>query len=166
MSSIDLKQALEDAMEVITFETWVRHYFLVQRDGKLFVDIPEDVMADVQSKHPHVAGLAAVMNKDFIDQEISQRTVCSFIAARLDGTRYEANLMSHVFDHRNFKIESYVFNVWLRMHEQFLDEERKSFEEWREMYENWRKMEQVAEYVAKLYSGNMPMEGEACRTVH
>ena len=166
MSSIDLKQALEDAMEVIMFETWVRHYFLTEKDGKLFVDIPQDVQDDVESKHPHVAGLSALMNQDFIDQESSQRAVCSFIAARLDGTRYESNFMSHVLDHRNFKIESYVFNVWLRMHEQFLDEERKPFEEWKEMYENWRKMEQVAEYVAKLYSGNMPIEGEHCRTIH
>lgn len=153
MSDFQFGKAVDEVLEVVMFEHWVRFYFLREDAGKLFVSIPEEMMDAVKRDNPGFAPLAETLNGEEIDPEKSKEIVCTFVAARLDGQRFDPGLVESCFDSKLFKIGQYVFTVWAQSHEQYLDAGVKPFSEWQEMYENWRAMDEVQEYVAKLHAG-------------
>jgi hypothetical protein len=60
----------------------------------------------------------------------------------------------------------YVFGVWLKGHESFLDEATLPFEEWMEMYAGWNSMDEVKEYRRKLEAGGGDPNEPASKAVH
>ncbi len=153
MAKIDLTPVVRDVAEVFQFEHWIRFYFLEEREeGKLFVNIPEEVVQIIHDHHAHLAGLVALMNQTEIDYNKSVATVSEYVAARLDGDKYEANSVGAVLDSKAFKVEMYVFNLWLKGHEEMLDEVVYGFDGWADMYKQWKEAEEVKAYILKLHS--------------
>ncbi len=146
----DFSQAVKDATLVLRFEHWLRFYYLKDKGGKLVYEIPADVLASLAEEHPHLHGLADVFNNEETDQERSTTTVCTFMAARLDGQAHPEGVMNAVFDSAAFKIEMYLFSLWNQSHEGLLDQETRSFGEWEGLFAEWRESEQVKAYEAKL----------------
>lgn len=152
MSKMDMNPVVRDVAEVFQFEHWIRFYFLEEREGgKLFVNIPEEVVAIVNERHPHLAGLVPLLNQAEIDYAKSMTTVSEYVAARLDGEKYEVNAVSAVLDGKAFKVEMYLFNLWLKGHEEMLDETVYGFDGWSEMYGEWKDQDEVKAYVLKLH---------------
>ena len=162
--SVSVKNAVKDALEIFQFDQWIRFYFVEEKDEKLWIRIPEDILAGLKETHPSFHSFADLVNDAVTDYKRSQENVCSFVAARLDGQKYEATVLPQVFDDATFKVEMYMFNVWLKMHEAFLDEEYKDFEGWMEMFEGWNSMDEVKEYRAKLVKSGMDPQIPACDT--
>ncbi len=72
--------------------------------------------------------------------------------------------MPKMFDSKEFKLEMYVFNLWMKGHADYLDTATLDFSEWLEMYSEWKKMDEVKAYLKKLYTnppGNLCATGEA-----
>jgi len=159
-------QAVADIAEVFMFDQWLRHYFVVEKEGKLRLEIPEDDMKAIYEHEAHLAPLADMANNSELTYESSQTNVCAFVGARYDGAKYPAGVVSSALNSKQFKIEQYVFNVWFKMHEQYLDESRMPFSEWREMYEGWNGMPQVKEYRRKLMAGGGDPEHPASNAVN
>lgn len=143
-------QAVKDATQVLRFEHWLRFYFLKEKDGKLVYEIPEAMVDDVRLKFPNLQGLVDILNNEETDQERSTTTVCTFMAARLDGQAHPEGVISQVFDSPGFKIEMYLFSLWNQSHEGLLEQEERDFTEWERLYAEWRASEQVKAYEAKL----------------
>ncbi|BCS88417.1 hypothetical protein [Pseudodesulfovibrio sediminis] len=162
--SVSIKNAVKDALEIFQFDQWIRFYFVQEKDNELFVDIPNEVMDTIKEKTPGLHPFADLVNNAVTDYKRSQDNVCSFIAARLDGQKYEATILPQVFDNATFKVEMYIFNVWLKMHEQHLDEESMTFDDWMEMYEGWNSLEEVAEYRSKLLESGTDPQVPTCNT--
>lgn len=162
--SVSVKNAVKDALEIFQFDQWVRFYFVKQKGEELWVEISEDVMADLKEKVPGLYAFAEMVNNAVTDYKRSQDNVCSFVAARLDGQKYEPSVLPKVFDNAGFKVEMYIFNVWLKMHEQYLDEEYMDFDGWMEMYEGWNSMDEVQEYRTKLVESGTDPQMPACNT--
>lgn len=162
--SVSVKNAVKDAIEIFQFDQWLRFYFVKEKDGGLEIEIPDEVLADIREKHPVLHPFADLVNNAATDYQRSQENVCSFVAARLDGQKYEAAIMPRVFDDATFKVEMYMFNVWMKMHEAMLDEEYADFGEWLEMYAGWSGMDEVQEYRAKLLKSGADPQIPSCTT--
>lgn len=153
MAGDQYANATDDVAKVFMFEQWLRHYYVVEKGGKLFIEIPQEDLAEIHTKHEGLAGLADMLNNDEITYEKCQATVCAFVGARYDGSKYGPDVISRALDSKSFKIEMYVFGVWMKGHEAYLDASRLSFADWMEMYDGWKAMDQVKEYRRKLEAG-------------
>lgn len=158
--------AVADIAEVFMFEQWLRHYFVVEKDGKLLLEIPQEELKDIYEKEEHLAPLVDMFNNTEISYEKCQTTVCAFVGARYDGSKYGPEVISRAMDSKAFKIEMYVFGVWLKGHESYLDERKLPFSEWREMYAGWNSLDQVKEYRKKLMAGGADPNQPATKSVH
>ncbi|HAS88851.1 MAG TPA: hypothetical protein DCS48_06040 [Desulfovibrio sp.] len=143
-------QAVEDISEVFMFDHWMRFYFIFEEGKKLTVKVPEEVCSQVDKEYPGLKGLLDLMNNEEIDQQKSMNTVCSFIGARFDGTKYSSKIVPKVFDSKDFKMEMYLFNLWIKGHETYLESEVMDFNDWKELYSGWREQDEVKNYVERL----------------
>jgi len=162
--SVSVKNAVKDALEIFQFDQWLRFYFVKEKNGELWIEIPGDILAGLKEKNPSLHSFADLVNNAVTDYQRSQENVCSFVAARLDGQKYEATVLPQVFDNATFKVEMYMFNVWLKMHEAHLDEEYMDFDGWMEMFDGWNSMDEVREYRAKLVKSGMDPQIPTCGT--
>jgi hypothetical protein len=145
--------AVADIAEVFMFEQWLRHYYAVDKDGKVMLDVPQDDVKAIYENEEHLAPLLDMLNNQEISYEKCQTTVCAFVGARYDGSKYGPEVIAKAMDSKAFKVELYVFGVWLKGHESYLDERKMPFAEWREMYAGWNSLDQVKEYRRKLLAG-------------
>jgi len=159
-------QAVADIAEVFMFEQWLRHYYAVEKDGKLLLAIPEDDVKAIYEQEQHLAPLLDMLNNTEISYEKCQTSVCAFVGARYDGSKYGPDVIAKAMDSKAFKIELYVFGVWLKGHEAYLDERKMPFAEWREMYAGWNSLDQVKEYRKKLIAGGGDPNRPATNAVH
>lgn len=166
MAGDQYASAVADIAQVFMFEQWLRHYFLVEKDGKLFIEIPQDDLTEIHSKHEGLGGLADMLNNDEISYEKCQATVCAYVGARFDGSKYAPDVVTRTLDGKAFKIEMYVFGVWLKGHESYLDAEKLPFAEWLEMYAGWKSLDQVKEYRRKLEAGGVDPNQPASTCAH
>lgn len=162
--SVSIKNAVQDALEIFQFDQWLRFYYVVQKGDELWIEVPDDVMATIKTDHPALHRLADLVNNAVTDYKRSQENVCAYVGARLDGQKYESTVLPQVFDNSTFKVEMYIFNVWLKMHEAHLDEEKMDFNGWMEMYEGWNNLEEVKEYRAKLVESGTDPGTPQCST--
>ncbi|QJB55291.1 hypothetical protein [Pseudodesulfovibrio sp. zrk46] len=162
--SVSVKSAVKDALEAFQFDQWIRFYFIQEKGEELWIEIPDENIKQIQEDHPHLHRFADLVNNAATDYQRSQENLCSYIAARLDGQKYEQTVLPQVFDNATFKVEMYIFNVWLKMHEQHLDEEYMTFNGWLEMYDGWNSQEEVKEYRAKLLESGADPQIPECTT--
>lgn len=158
--------AMKDIAEVFMFEQWLRHYFVVEKGDTLFLEIPQDDYQAIFAQEEHLAPLADMLNHTEISYEKCQVSVCAFVGTRYDGSKYGPDIVSRAMDSKAFKIEMYVFSVWLKGHETFLDERRMPFSEWREMYAEWNALQEVKEYRLKLQAGGGDPNVPPSKSVH
>jgi hypothetical protein len=158
--------AVKDIVEVFMFEHWLRHYYVVEKDGRLFIEVPQEDLTRVYEREEHLAPLVDMLNNEEISYEKCQATVGAFVGARYDGSKYGGDTVARAMDSKTFKIEMYVFGVWLKGHEAYLDERKMDFAEWREMYQGWNALDQVKEYRKKLMAGGGDPDQPATGTVH
>ncbi|AMK12677.1 MAG: hypothetical protein AB7E51_13570 [Pseudodesulfovibrio sp.] len=162
--SVSVKSAVKDALEIFQFDQWLRFYFVVQKGDDLWMEIPEATLEQIEKDHPSLHRFADLVNDSVLDYQRSQENVCAFVATRLDGQKYEGTVLPQVFDDANFKLEMYIFNVWMKMHESHLDEEVMDFNGWMEMYEGWKSLDEVREYREKLLASGTDPQTPACDT--
>lgn len=153
LKSMNVGKAAKEILRIMMFEQWVRFYFLVDREGTLFVDIPEEALAKIGETQPDLLPLAELMNGEDITYEKCQATICSFAGSRLDGQKYAPEILPKAFDSKDFKVDLYMFQLWNRGHEQYLDEGFRGFAEWEEMFTEWSKLDEVKAYREKLVLG-------------
>jgi hypothetical protein len=166
MAGDQYASAVADIAQVFMFEQWLRHYFVVEKDGKLFIEIPQDDLVEIHGKLEGLGGLADMFNNSEITYEKCQAMVCAFVGARFDGSKYGPDVVARTLDSKAFKIEMYVFGVWLKGHENFLDAGKLPFTEWQEMFEGWKSMDEVKEYRRKLEAGGSDPNASPSSCVH
>lgn len=152
IKSLSLKAAIRDAVQIFQCDQWLRFNYVVEKDDKLFVEVPKEVMERLEKEYPRLHALAEQMDGYAIDPQSSHDIVCSHIAASLDGQKYDPSVMPRVFDAPQFKVDMYVFNLWVKMHEAILDEEKLFFSDWEQSFDEWKELDEVKEYLAKLHN--------------
>ncbi|MBI9110739.1 hypothetical protein [Maridesulfovibrio ferrireducens] len=143
-------RAVDDVSEVFMFDNWMRFYFIFEEGKKLIVKVPQDVVDQIEKDFPTMHGLVELFNNEEIDQQKSTQNVCAFIGARFDGTKYSDKIVPKVFDSKEFKIETYLFNLWIKGHESYLETEVMGFADWKELYAGWKEQDEVKDYISRL----------------
>ncbi len=160
-------RALEDVSEVFMFDQWLRFYFIHEEDKKLIVKVPKEVGDQVEKDFPVMKGLLDMFNNEEIDQQKSTNNVCAFIGARFDGTKYTGKIIPKVFDSKNFKIDTYLFSLWMKGHETYLESEVMTFGDWKELYAGWKDQDEVKDYISRLTNAapGSAIQPPTCTTV-
>lgn len=141
---------IKDIMRVFILEHWARFYHAQERDGKTWLELPEDVLEDCRAKHPDLAPLLEEANRKELTYEGSCTTVGAFVCRLYDGVKYVSGVVLKALDSRAFKIEQHMFGLWLKGHEGYLDQHALSYDDWLEMFTNWNLMDQVKAFRQKL----------------
>jgi hypothetical protein len=150
MKNSAFTKAIDDITEVFRFDFWMRFYYIFEENNKLYLRVPEEILKEIDEKNPAMTGLVEMLNNDEIDQQKSTNSVCSYVGARFDGTKFSSKIVPRVFDSKQFKVNMYLFNLWIKGHESYLESEIMSFDEWKELYEGWVSQKEVQDYIAKL----------------
>lgn len=160
-------RAVEDISEVFMFDHWMRFYFVFEEEKKLIVKVPDEVGEQVEKEYPGLKGLVDLFNDEEIDQQKSMNNVCAYIGARFDGTKYSPKIVPKVFDSKEFKMGMYIFNLWIKGHESYLESEVMTFTEWKDLYAGWREQDEVKDYIERLgNAGNgAHIQPPTCTTV-
>lgn len=144
------KKAQEEICQVFRFEQWLRFYFVEERDDKIYLNVPAERLEEIKTAYPHLLELAHIANGGEIDYQKSCDMVCAYVGAHIDGPKHSTALVTNILDSKGYQVEMYLFGLWIKGHEDFLDEDFRSFSEWEELYSGWRATEQVVDYARKL----------------
>lgn len=155
-ASKDVNAAVRDIFRVLAAEHWARFYFAEDRDGAVFLAVPEDRLLAVEKTQPLLAEFLREINGKPTDYETSRRCVGEFVFRNFEVSRYASGILAQAFDSDAFKIETRLFSMWLSSHEGILDQRRRDLEEWFEYYEGWRGSEQVRRFAASLAGAGNP----------
>ena len=152
-------KALQNVLEVVMFENWMRFYFITEKldtpkneagEAPLFIAIPEQGMQRIKELYPHLFPLAEAMNAKEVDFGASQRAICTFVVDHLENKSIPSEMARLVLDSQRFNLELQLFNTWVQAHESQLDEGFSEFGMWRKLFAEWRNSEQVTSWVKQL----------------
>jgi hypothetical protein len=152
-------KALEQVVEAVMFENWMRFYFISEKleapkqengESPLFMAIPEQGMARIQELYPHLYPMAVGINGKELDFSTSQQCICSFVAEHLEGKTMSSDLANMVLNSSTLNTELQLFNTWVQAHESQLDEGFSEFGMWKNLYAQWRGSDQVKQWVTEL----------------
>ena len=177
----EFRNAVEQALEAVMFESWLRFYFIEElpadAEGKkpdvpggeapegeerLAIRVPEKGMERIRELYPSLLPLAESMNGHEVDFETSRRAVCTFVLGHLDGRTMPRDMAAVVFASATFQVELQLFHTWLQLHEAQLDEGFQEFGAWRNLFAQWRATpgaRELAEKLAVAAQGRAAAEG-------
>lgn len=166
----EFHKAVEEALEAVMFESWLRFYFIEELPAKdkgaedkgadapeagerLAIKVPEKGMARIAELYPNLLPLAESMNGHEVDFETSRRAVCTFVLSHLDGKTMPQDMAPVVFGSASFQIALQLFHTWLQLHEAQLDQGFQEFGAWRTLFAQWRSTPGARELAEKLALG-------------
>lgn len=151
----NFKQALKETTDISKFEMWLRFYFTKDTGEELTLEIPEDIMQDLEQSYGILGRLARKMEGQPLTPEKSREQVINHISSELDGVRYSSELIPSVLNSPSYEVELSLFHMWVSAHEEELDEQVYSFEQWMQLYEAWKRTEEGQQMIDRLHgSGN------------
>ena len=133
----EFQNAVLRILETVMFENWIRFYFLTEKldapveegaEKPLFVAIPEQGMQRIKELYPDLLPLAE----------------------SLDGKVMPQRMAETVFDSTTFQTRMQLFNAWVQMHENQLDQNFMEFGSWRELFAQWCSTDQVKELATRM----------------
>ncbi|EHJ48745.1 hypothetical protein DFW101_2741 [Solidesulfovibrio carbinoliphilus subsp. oakridgensis] len=151
-----IEKASEEIFRVFMVEHWARFYFAVEQDGVVFLDVPEEAMAELKAEHPFLAEFVASINGQPIDMESSRRAIGEFVFRSFEGGTFPQGTMAKAFDSKPFAMRMRLFSVWLSGHEGQLDAEPMPFAVWDTLFAQWRQDPAVLRFAASLAAAGNP----------
>ena len=149
--STAFRQAVQQILEVVMFENWLRFYFISEPEGGgLALAVPEQGLARIREKYPRFMPLVEELNGREISFELSRRAVCTFVATQCDGKDMPMHMADLVLDSAGFQLEMQLFNNWVQGHEEQLDKHFLDFATWQRLFAEWRDSDKVKQWAASL----------------
>ena len=148
--------AVQQILEVIMFENWLRFYFISElEEGSLALSVPEQGLARIREQYPQFMPLVEELKGKEISFELSRRAVCTFVVTQLDGKAIPVNMADLVLDSAGFQLEMQLFNSWVQGHEEQLDKNFLDFSIWKQLFTEWRHSGKVKDWAASLTSAGL-----------
>lgn len=149
--STAFQQAVQQILEVVMFENWLRFYFISEPEtGGVTLAVPEQGIARLRELHPRFMPLVEEVNAREISFDLSRQAVCTFVATQLDGKTMPVNMADMVLDSASFQLEMQMFNSWVQGHEEQLDRNFLDFSTWKRLFADWRDTDKVKAWAAGL----------------
>lgn len=153
------QKSVLQVLEAVMFENWLRFYFIIEKpdapadengEKPLLLAVPEKGMERIKEHYPHLLPLAEEMNGKEVDFETSRRAVCTFVLEHLDGAAMPRDAAAGIFESTAFQIQMQLFNTWVQMHENQLDQGFLEFGAWRKLFAQWRETPGARELAERL----------------
>lgn len=152
------QKAVDDVLEGVMFENWLRFYFIKETeekdehgDPKLVMDIPEKGMGKIKELYPRLYSLADDVNGMPVTFDVSRNAVCNYVLTELvkpgDGN---TAAMSSIIDSQAFQVKNQLFNIWVQAYEEKLDQQFLEFGQWQLIFDEWLKSDSGKEIRAKV----------------
>jgi hypothetical protein len=145
-----IKDAAWDIARVFIFEHWARFYYAVDRDGQVWLEVPDEVLESCRREHPDLIPLIEELNGQAITYESTHQHLAEFVYKLLDGSKYPPGLVANTLDSKPFQLEQYLFSLWLKAYGGYVESQTLSYDQWLESYQEWKATEEVQKYLAKL----------------
>lgn len=149
--------AVQEILEVVMFENWLRFYFIQEEKSEedkgepaLRLELPEKSLAKIEALYPTLYPLAKEMSGRAIDFETSRTAVLAYIMEALDGSKMPRGEAQRVLSSVAFQTELQLFHTWLQMHEAQLDQGFADFGSWQEMFSKWQESPAAKELAENL----------------
>ncbi len=140
MQNKDL-EAQEDISEVFKFEFWLRFYFIEEENGKLSINLDDQVIEKMEKEYGHLSNIASSLNKIELTPETCRQIIVEHLMDQFDGKKFEIGYIPKTLDTVAFKSEIQLFNTWAHLYEEQLDKNVLGFNNWIKLYEEWKKSE-------------------------
>ena len=168
------QQAVVSILEAVMFENWLRFYFIAEKadadnvDGEhtLYLAVPDKAMTRIREEYAHLLPLAESLNGKTASFENSQQAVCTFVVQHLDGKSMPRQMADMVFDSSSFQTRMQLFNAWVQMHEEQLEQTFMDFAQWRSLFAQWCETDKVKELAARLAAAAMKPVAAASESTH
>ncbi|MBQ7456249.1 MAG: hypothetical protein IJS54_01355 [Desulfovibrio sp.] len=149
---------VEKMLDVVMFENWLRFYFITemrdeddaQADAHIFLIIPEKAMKKIEEVFPEFLPLATYLNNKEISFEISQQAICTYIVENIDGKIIEQDTAASIMDSTAFQVQLQLFNTWIQLHEDQLDQGFLTFDVWKDLFTEWKNSQPGKDLMEKL----------------
>ena len=149
--------------EVMMFENWLRFYFIVEENDKLFLRLPAEAEQRIQERYAFFSSLLLDLKDKEVTHENSLNSICIFVAANIESE--QAGLKcENIFDSPSFHAEMQLFGLWVQNHEDQLDAAFSEFKVWMQMFDEWKKTPKVQEYMQKMKT-EQQITVQSCETV-
>ena len=135
------KEAIRDLSRVFQFELWLRFYFIHEDEGRLFLNMDDEMLQKLEEKYGHLAALARTLSEKEITPESCRQAIGEHIMHQFDGVKYDVGFVPRIMDHAVLKGEIQLFNTWAGLHEEQLDRKVLDFDKWIEIYDEWKASE-------------------------
>lgn len=135
------KEAIRDLSRVFQFELWLRFYFIHEDEGKLSINLGDEMLQKMEEKYGHLAELARTLSEREITPEECRKAIVEHIMHQFDGVKYDVGFVPRIMDHAVFKGEIQLFNTWAGLHEEQLDRKVLDFDKWIEIFDEWKSSE-------------------------
>ena len=119
-------------------------------DPHLFLIIPEKGMVKIQEQYPELLPLAKAMQKKEISFELSQQVICTYVVENIDGKLIARDTAASVMDSISFQVQLQMFNTWVQLHAEQLEQSMHDFEDWKKMFGDWKSSSKGQELLEKL----------------
>lgn len=134
----NFQKAVDEILRVIIFENWLRFYFIVEgKDGEIKLELPEKTLAKIAGLYPGYLPLAESLNGKTLDFETSRQAILMHVLDHLDGQKLPRGLADTVLSSSTFQTKLQLFNAWVQMHEDQLDQGFLDFGMWLGLFEDW-----------------------------
>ena len=156
MSEAINQNDLQHAVDLVFFEQWLRFYFIVEEDGKLFIRVPGHEMETARLFYPQLYPVADALNNCEIDHQSAMNAMCENLLGgpfAMSGQQW-----AKVLSGEDFKLTLQLMSFWVQAEEDGLGGEAMSFHAWRERFKAWRESPVIREYTARLASGSYTAE--------
>lgn len=153
-----VEQAAEAIFNVFLAEHWARFTYAVERDGAVYLDIPEEALAAAATDAADLAGFLRDLAGRPVDAETSKRAIGEYVFKTMEGV-YPPETVVQAFDSPAFGLTMQLFSAWLTGHERLLELEILPLAEWQRMFTTWRQDPAVIRFAESLASGEAPTSG-------
>ncbi len=143
-------KAIDEISRVFKFELWLRFYFIQDKDGRLTINIDDPVLQKFEQEYGHLAELAYSLNHKEITPELCRKVIVEHIMEQFDETDNEADFVPKILDHKIFKTEIQLFNTWVALCENQLDQKVLDFEKWLKLFDEWKTSESAQKIITTI----------------
>lgn len=145
------QKAVEDALEVVMFENWLRFYFISgDEESGLRLELPDKSLERIRELYPSLYPLADKMNGKAVDFEISRNSVLAHLAEEVEGRTIPKGELQKVLQSATFQARLELFHTWEQIHEDQLDQGFAEFGAWRKLFARWLETPGARELEEKL----------------
>ncbi|MDQ7031950.1 MAG: hypothetical protein Q9M37_04435 [Desulfonauticus sp.] len=144
-------------IQVFQFEHWLRFYFIQEKNNKLKFDFDQNFLNQLKNCYGDLVEIAENLNHKNLTPELSQQIIVEFLQKHFEKIEGR-EVVAPILDSKNFFREMQLFNVWLNLFENQLEEKILPFEVWISLFQKWKESDQGKKilYSLKMEKINKP----------